>query len=176
MQDRAFPIAGRNPTSTGAAIRVDAVPCDFILVAGANISDLPAILPALRSRIAGNGYEVVLNAVAADSPENRAKMAQFMAQEITKDGRIPPADSTAIGALIEQAKVVARTYDGADGLSLRFRILAGILKLAGDLAATSGSSHITAQHIALAIEQAAPAESQLGRGSDRPMHRPKEII
>ncbi|MBQ7621856.1 MAG: ATP-binding protein, partial [Candidatus Methanomethylophilaceae archaeon] len=36
MQDKVFPITGRNPQSAGASVKVDSVPCDFILVAACN--------------------------------------------------------------------------------------------------------------------------------------------
>jgi len=61
MQDKAYPISGHNPQSSGASVRVDAVPCDFVLFAACNIEDLPAIIPPLRSRIRGYGYEIMLN-------------------------------------------------------------------------------------------------------------------
>jgi ATP-dependent Lon protease len=85
MQDRQFPITGRNASSTGAAVRADAVPCDFILVASCNINDLSQLLPPLRNRIAGNGYELLVNTAMPDTPENRMAIAQFVAQEIRRD-------------------------------------------------------------------------------------------
>ncbi|MEM2142011.1 MAG: ATP-binding protein, partial [Candidatus Thorarchaeota archaeon] len=45
MQDKRYPISGHNPESAGAAVRVDDVPCDFILFASCNPEDLPMILP-----------------------------------------------------------------------------------------------------------------------------------
>ena len=53
MQDKKFPIMGRNPQSAGASVKVEDVPCDFILVAACNIQDLENILSPLRSRIRG---------------------------------------------------------------------------------------------------------------------------
>ena len=71
MQERKYPIIGRNPQSAGASVRVDDVPCDFILVAASNINDLPQVLPPLRSRIVGNGYEVLLDTHMDDNELNR---------------------------------------------------------------------------------------------------------
>ncbi len=68
MQEKRFPISGRNPQSGGASVRVDYVPCDFILVAAANIQDIHQILSPLRSRIAGGGYEVLLETAMPDTP------------------------------------------------------------------------------------------------------------
>ncbi|MFW9923225.1 MAG: ATP-binding protein, partial [Candidatus Thorarchaeota archaeon] len=84
MQERQFPIIGRNPQSSGASVRVDSVPCDFVLVAACNIADLPSILPPLRSRIQGDGYEVLLKTTMPDNEANRLKLVQFIAQEIIR--------------------------------------------------------------------------------------------
>ena len=45
--------------------------------------------PALRSRIRGYGYEVFMNKDMPDTPENRDKLVQFVAQEVKQDGKIP---------------------------------------------------------------------------------------
>jgi predicted ATP-dependent protease len=160
MQEKKFPIVGRNPTSSGAAVRVDGVPCDFILVGAVNFSDLDAILPALRSRIVGNGYEILLNTVMADTPRNRKKMIQFIAQEIRKDGRIPHAHKSAVDKIIYEARRMAKIYDGKEGLTLRLRSLAGILKLAGDIAISEGSELILDSHVESALSKAKSAEQQ----------------
>ncbi len=68
MQERKFPIIGRNPQSAGASVRVDDVPTDFILVAACNIQDLQYILSPLRSRIIGNGYEILMEIAMPDNP------------------------------------------------------------------------------------------------------------
>lgn len=46
---------------------------------------------ALRSRIQGEGYEILMKTTMPDTEENEAKIAQFVAQEIEMDGRIPHA-------------------------------------------------------------------------------------
>ncbi len=161
MQEKKFPITGRNSTSAGATVRVEGVPCDFILVGALNINDLGMLSPALRSRIRGSGYEIVLNTWMPDSNENREKLAQFVAQEIRKDGKVPHASAKAVEAVISEAKKICRRADGRAGLTLRLRSLSGIIKLAGDLAATSGSGLIGPEHISLALKSAKPAEDQL---------------
>ncbi len=160
MQEKKFPIIGRNPTSSGASVRVDDVPCDFIFVGAVNFSDINLILPTLRSRILGNGYEVLLNTYMEDTPENRKKIVRFIAQEINKDKRIPHADKYAIREIIEEARRKAKIYDGKEGLTLRLRGLSGIIKLAGDLAVIEGSEFIESKHVREAIERAKSAEQQ----------------
>ncbi|MBD3260473.1 MAG: AAA domain-containing protein, partial [Candidatus Altiarchaeales archaeon] len=91
MQEKKFPITGRNPHSGGAAVKVEDVPCDFLFVGACNIRDVQHILSPLRSRILGNGYEILLNTTIEDNPKNRKLMARFVAQEIKKDGKIPHA-------------------------------------------------------------------------------------
>ncbi|MCK4319759.1 ATP-binding protein [Candidatus Micrarchaeota archaeon] len=159
MQERRFPITGRNPTSAGAIIKVDKVPCDFILVGAMNMNDLPLLNPALRSRIRGNGYEILVNTHMEDTPENRKKMAQFAAQEILMDGRIPNASYGAVKELIEEGKRIARKLDEKSGITLRLRKLSGILKLAGDLALDEGL--IEQSHIKKAIKESKTIEEQI---------------
>ena len=161
MQEKKFPIMGRNSTSTGAVVRVDSVPCDFILVGAVNINDVHAILPPLRSRIIGSGYEVLLNTVLPDTEENREKMVQFIAQEITKDGRIPHATYDACMRIIEESKLRAKQMDGKDGLTLRLRDLSGIIKMAGDIAIFDGAQLITKEHVERALKRAQSIEEQL---------------
>jgi ATP-dependent Lon protease len=162
MQEKRFPISGRNPQSGGASVRVDSVPCDFILVGAANIQDLGQILPPLRSRIAGSGYEILLDTTMPDTEANRRRLAQFAAQEIAADGRIPPATRAALDALIREARRRAESIDGRrHALTLRLRELGGLLRTAGDLAMTSHSPRIEAEHIASALERARPIEEQI---------------
>ena len=111
MQDKKFPITGRNPQSSGASVKVDNVPCDFVLVAACNMQDLQNILSPLRSRIIGNGYEVLVDTAMPDTSHNRAKYAQFVAQEIAMDGHIPNASIDAVEEIILEGKRRAK----ADG-------------------------------------------------------------
>src|SRR5207245_10913483 len=103
MQEERCPISGRNPQSAGASVKVDNVPCDFIFVGACNIQDLPHILSPLRSRITGAGYEVLVETTMPDTETNRAKLAQFVAQEIAVDKRIPPASRDAVQVVVEDA-------------------------------------------------------------------------
>jgi predicted ATP-dependent protease len=162
MQEKKYPITGRNPQSAGASVRVDAVPCDFILVAASNINDLPSVLPALRSRISGNGYEILLNSFMPDTEANRLKFLQFCAQEIRKDSRIPHASIKAVAQLLSEAKKRAFSLDGQqNAISLRLRELSGALRLAGDLALEEKSKLTEPKHVSLAIAKGRSAEEQL---------------
>lgn len=162
MQEKKFAIVGRNPQSAGASVRVDDVPCDFILVAASNVNDLPHVLPQLRSRIAGNGYEVLLETTMLDNEENTEKLAQFVAQEVRKDGRIPHASFEAFQVLHAEARKKAREFDEAENaLTLRFRELSGIIRLAGDLAKAGDARLIEPEHIKHAIKRARGIEQQL---------------
>jgi len=163
MQDKHFPITGRNASSTGAAVRVDSVPCDFILVASCNINDLSQLLPPLRNRIVGNGYELLVNTTMPDTPENRHALAQFVAQEIRRDGRIPHATPEAVEAIVAEARQRAKSIDNQGGLTLRLRALSGIVKMAGDFAKSEGSALIEKKHVMLAKDAGKPAEEQIAK-------------
>jgi len=137
------------------------VPCDFILVGALNFGDIGTLLPPLRSRILGNGFEILMNTVMEDSPKNVKKIVQFIAQEIVTDGRIPHANSKAIELVINEARKRAKAYDNKEGLTLRLRDLAGIVKLAGDFAVIDESEFIEEKHVVLAIDKAKPIEQQM---------------
>ncbi|MDD5339800.1 MAG: ATP-binding protein [Candidatus ainarchaeum sp.] len=161
MQDKAFPIVGRNPMSSGAAVRVDGVPCDFIFVGATNINDMKHITPPLRSRIRGDGYEVLMNAYMDDVPQNEKKLFQFLAQEITKDGKIPHAEYAAAMLIIDEARNIARRIDNAKGLTLRLRNLTGIIKMAGDVAAMEKKGRIEKKDVVHAIHESRSIEEKL---------------
>ncbi|MCX6695249.1 MAG: AAA family ATPase, partial [Candidatus Altiarchaeota archaeon] len=162
MQERKFPITGRNPQSGGASIKVEDVPCDFLFVGACNIKDVQGILPPLRSRILGNGYEVLLEVTMEDNEVNQAHMAQFVAQEITKDAKIPHATKEALLDVIAEARKRAKVVDDArNSLTLRLRDLGGVVRLAGDLAVEEGAKLIERKHIKEAVNEAKPIEYQL---------------
>jgi len=162
MQEKKFPIVGRNPQSAGAAVKVEDVPCDFLFVGACNIKDLGRILPPLRSRILGNGYELLLDTVMPDTTENRGKLRQFITQEIILDGRIPHADEGGVEEIIEEARRRAKTMDNTrDSLTLRLRGLSGLIKMAGDFAVLENSKLIKRKHILKSINEAKPIEHKL---------------
>jgi ATP-dependent Lon protease len=162
MQEKIFPIAGRNPQSAGASVKVDDVPCDFILVGACNIQDLPHILSPLRSRISGGGYDVLLNVTMADDDLGRARLVQFTAQEIEMDRRIPHASRKALDAIIQEARRRAKAIDKAeDALTLRLRELGGLVRIAGDLAVAAGDELIEPGHVEVARRRARPVEAQI---------------
>lgn len=161
MQDHEFPIAGRNPQSAGASVKVDRVPCDFILVAACNIQDLENILSPLRSRIIGGGYEVLIDTAMPDTPVNRAKYAQFVAQEIQMDGRIPHMRMDAVELIINEGRRRAKADNMPNSLTLRLRELGGLIRAAGDIACLEGAELITKDHIKRALKRARPVEDQI---------------
>jgi ATP-dependent Lon protease len=162
MQEKRFPIAGRNPQSAGASVRVDNVPCDFIFVGACNIQDLHHILSPLRSRINGGGYEVLVETVMPDTDANRAKIAQFVAQEIAMDGRIPHATREAVSMIIDEAKKRAKAIDNSDrSLTLRLRELGGLIRAAGDIAVVEHAKYTEGKHIRDALRRARPVEEQI---------------
>jgi len=161
MQDRKFPIAGRNPQSAGASVKVDNVPCDFILVAACNIQDLENILSPLRSRIIGGGYEVLIDIAMPDNSRNRARYAQFVAQEIHMDGRIPHATMAAVEMIVDEGRTRAKADNHTNSLTLRLRELGGLIRAAGDIAVIENSDVIDVDHIKRAIKRSRPAEEQI---------------
>ncbi len=162
MQDKYFPISGMNPTSSGAMVKVARVPCDFIFVGACNTNDLGDILPPLRSRILGSGYEVLLETTMSKTKQNIEKLAQFFAQEVILDARIPHGTRGAVEELIKEAEKRAYEVDDVrNALTLRLRDLGGVIRLAGDLAKLEGSQFIEPKHIRGAIKNSRSVEQQL---------------
>ncbi|MGY5874803.1 MAG: ATP-binding protein [Candidatus Thorarchaeota archaeon] len=148
MQDRRYPISGHNPHSSGAAVRVDDVPCDFVLIASCNIEDLTTILPPLRSRIRGYGYEIMLSSWVRKSSEIRKQLVRFIAQTIKDDGRIPHFSHDAILEVLDSAERMAFSLDHQkDAFTLRLRELGGLVRIAGDLAVAAGSDNVEMDHV-----------------------------
>ena len=97
-----------------------------------------------------------------DSEKNRASIAQFVAQEITRDGKIPHATIEAVEAIAEEARKRAKEVDNTENaLTLRLRELGGILRLAGDIAVMKESALIEADFVKAACKQGRTVEEQL---------------
>lgn len=158
MQEKKFPITGQSERSSGAMVRTDPVPCDFILVAAGNLDALMGMHPALRSRIEGYGYEIYMNDTIEDTMENRRKFVRFVAQEVVRDGKIPHLDKYAVAEIIKEAK---RRAGRRNHLTLRLRELGGLIRTAGDIAKAEGSEVVRVEHVLKAKRIAKTIEEQL---------------
>jgi ATP-dependent Lon protease len=162
MQDKYFPIVGRNPQSAGSSVKVQDVPCEFIFVGACNIRDIKYILPPLRSRIQGEGYEILMRTTMPDNEENEAKLAQFVAQEIKMDGKIPHASRKAVKLLLDEARRRAKVIDDQrNALTLRLRDLGGVIRMAGDIAIMEKRDVIEERQMLFAIKNAKSIEDQI---------------
>ena len=159
LQERKFPITGQSARSAGAMVRTEPVPCDFVLVAAGNVETIKNMHPALRYRIRGYGYEVYLNETMPDTPENRLKIARFIAQEVKKEqGKIPHFSLEAINIMIEEAR---RRANRKGHLTLHLRGLGGLVRAAGDLAKEKNSPFVLKEHVVEAKILARPLEQQI---------------
>ena len=158
IQEKKFQITGQSERSFGAMVKTEPVPCDFILVSAGNLDALQGMHPALRSRIRGYGYEVYLNSTMDDTDENRKKLIRFVAQEVVKDGKIPHFDKWAVAEIIREAQ---RRAGRKGKLSLRLRELGGLVRVAGDIAASEGAKVVTKEHVIKAKEIARSLEHQV---------------
>ena len=162
MQERAFPITGRNPQSAGASVRVDKVPAEFILVAACNIQDLQYILSPLRSRIVGGGYEMLMEVAMPDTTENRIKYLQFIAQEIISDGKIPHMMLDGAEVIISEGIRRAKEIDHKEkSLTLRLRELGGLVRAAGDIAVSKENRLIQKEDVVEALKMYLPVEEKI---------------
>ena len=168
LQEGKYSITGQSERSAGAMVRTEAVPCKFILVAAGNLETIKHMHPALRSRIRGYGYEIYMKDTMVDNNENRMNIARFIAQEVTKDKKIPHFGKDAVMEIIEEAK---RRANRKGHLTLRLRELGGLIRAAGDLALEKGAKLVTKQHIVNAKKIARTLEQQL---ADKYIERKKE--
>lgn len=158
MQEKKYSITGQSENSSGAMTRTDPVPCDFVLVAAGNYEDLRKVHPALRSRIRGYGYECYMNVDMDDNEANRSKIAQFVAQEVIKDGKIPHFAREAVEEIIFEAR---RRADHKGKLTLKLRDLGGLVRAAGDVAKEKGHPLVSRQDVFEAKLSAKTLENQI---------------
>ncbi len=158
IQEKKYPIRGQSERSAGAMVKTEPVPCDFVLIVAGNLQDIKKMHPALRSRIKGYGYEVYMDEYMDDTPENRMKIARFVAQEVKKDGKIPHFTREAVELIIREARRMA----GKKGkLTLRLRELGGIVRAAGDIAVEKGHKYVLPEDVEEALTIAKPLEDQI---------------
>ncbi len=157
MQEKKYPITGQSEMSSGALVRTDGVPCDFLLVAAGNLPDMQKMHPALRSRIRGYGYEVYMESSMPDTEQNRERIIRFIAQEVKKDKKIPPFSYDACMALVEEAK---RRSGRKNRLTLILRDLGGIIRAAGDIAREKGRKIVAEEDVYDSFKVTKPLEAQ----------------
>ncbi len=157
MQEKRYSITGQSELSSGAIVRTEPVPCDFLLVAAGNLQDIQKMHPALRSRIRGYGYEVYMESTMPDTEANREKIIRFVAQEIKKDGKIPPFSYEACMEIVEEAR---RRAGRKNRLTLILRDLGGLVRAAGDIATERSAKAVTADDVRNAFTLARPIEAQ----------------
>jgi Lon-like ATP-dependent protease len=139
-------------------VQTEPVPCDFVMVAAGNLDAMENMHPALRSRIKGYGYEVYMDDTIEDSPEMRRKYARFVAQEVEKDGRLPPFTDEAMEEIILEAR---RRSGRKAHLSLKFRELGGLVRVAGDIARAEDREATTRDDVLQAKKRSRSIEQQL---------------
>ena len=165
MQEKKMSITGQSERSSGALVKSEPVPCDFILVCAGNLDAIQGMHPALRSRIRGYGYEVYMRNTMPDTDANRYDIARFIAQEVIKDEKIPHFDKYAVGEIIREAQ---RRSGRKGELTLRMRELGGLVRVSGDLAVEKGADLVTLEDVLNAKKTARSLEQQI---ADRQIER-----
>jgi len=168
LQERKFPIVGQSERSAGAMVKTEPVPSDFVLVAAGNVDSVQTMHPALRSRIRGYGYELYVKSTMPDTHENRMKIIRFVAQEVTKDKKIPHFDVAAMTEVVREAQ---RRSGRSGQLTLRLRELGGLVRVAGDIALSEGVPLVRAEQVVKAKRASRSLEQQI---ADRYIERRKE--
>ena len=159
MQEKKYSITGQSEMGSGALVKTEPVPTDFVLVAAGNLPDMQQIHPALRSRIRGAGYEVYVDDSMDDNPENEEKLVQFVAQEVQKDKKIPHFTYEAVKEITEEAR---RFAGRKKKLTLNLRELGGLVRAAGDVAREENKPFVEREHVLKAKKIFKSIEGQLG--------------
>jgi len=168
LQEGEFGILGQSERSSGAMVKSEPVPCDFILVAAGNLDAVSGMHPALRSRIRGYGYEIYMRTTMPDDETNRQKLIRFVAQEVSKDKKIPHFNKGAVSEIIREAQ---RRAGRRGTLTLRLRELGGLVRVAGDIATERNANIVDAKHVLDAKKIARSLEQQV---TDRAVERRKD--
>jgi ATP-dependent Lon protease len=158
IQEGEFGITGQSERSSGAMVQTEPVPTDFIMIAAGNLDAMENMHPALRSRIKGYGYEVYMDDTIEDSPEMRQKYSRFVAQEVENDGRLPSYTRDAVAEVLLEAK---RRSGRKGHLTLEFRNLGGLVRVAGDIARSEDAEQTTREHVLQAKRRSRSIEQQL---------------
>ncbi len=158
LQEGEFCIVGQSERSSGAMVKTEPVPTDFVLVAAGNLDAVSGMHPALRSRVRGYGYEVFVRDTMDDTPSNRAKTVRFIAQEVVKDTKIPHFDKGAVSEILLEAQ---RRSGTSGKLTLRLRELGGLIRTAGDIATEASADMVTVEHVRDAKKIARSLEQQI---------------
>ena len=168
LQEGEFSILGQSERSSGAMVKSEPVPCDFILVAAGNLDAVSGMHPALRSRIRGYGYEIYMRSTMPDTDDNRDKLIRFVAQEVAKDKKIAHFSKNAVAEIIREAQ---RRAGRRGMLTLRLRELGGLVRVAGDIACETSAPIVEAKHVLDAKKIARSLEQQV---TDRAVERRKD--
>jgi len=158
LQEKEFSIVGQSERSAGAMTKTEPVPTDFILVAAGNLDAIEGMHPALRSRIRGYGYEIYMQSTMLDIDANRERLIRFVAQEVSKDEKIPHFSREAVAEIIHEAQ----RRSGRQGrLSLRLRELGGLVRVAGDICVEEQRDLVEAGDVVKAKQIARSLEQQI---------------
>jgi Lon-like ATP-dependent protease len=179
LQEGKFSIVGQSERSSGAMVKSQPVPCEFVLVAAGNLDSIygtrdenglqhGGMHPALRSRIRGYGYETYMKTTMPDTSRNRVKLIRFVAQEVSKDKKIPHFTKKAVAEIIREAQ---RRAGRRGRLTLRLRELGGLVRVAGDIAKEKNLAHVTDQEVRQAKRIARSLEQQI---ADRMVEQSKD--
>jgi len=158
LQEGEFSITGQSERSSGAMVKSEPVPCEFVLVCAGNLDAIRGMHPALRSRIRGYGYEVYMKSTMLDTDDNRTRLIRFVSQEVTNDKKIPHFDRTAVAEILKEAQ---RRAGRRGTLTLRLRELGGLVRVSGDIAREEHVQVVTSKHVLKAKMIAKSLEQQI---------------
>jgi len=157
IQEGEFAITGQSERSSGAMVQTEPVPCDFIMVAAGNLDAMENMHPAPATGSRGTVTRSTWT-IPSRTPRNAAQI-----RPLHRPGgrtRRPPPHFTdeAVEEVILEAK---RRSGRKNHLTLLFRSLGGLVRVAGDIARAEDRDFTTRDDVLQAKARSRSIEQQL---------------
>jgi predicted ATP-dependent protease len=160
LQDREAYIQGGVNSGTMSSVQsLNKLPANFRLIMAGNLETVGKIHIALRSRIKGYGYEIVMNNSMAITEENTLSLLQFIKREI-KSGNHLDCTKGALIKLLYQSVLQSR-IEGE--FSLELRNFLGYIRTASDYAKSQNKTIFDEFDLTNVINVLPPLETQIAK-------------
>ena len=143
--------------SSGALVKTEPVPCDFLLVAAGNMQDIQHMHPALRSRIRGYGYEVYMESTMEDNKLD-TRLLEVRRSGDPEGRQDAPIRRGRRGRDNRGGEEEVREEEEDDAV---FRDLGGLVRAAGDIAVEKKEGIVSKDDVIAAKTLAASIEGQV---------------
>lgn len=135
----------RGHESSWSVVESQPVPCDVLLVLGADADPSAQLDPAFAAWLERHADRVAVPDELADSPRSRRQLAQFMATVVRTSDGVPHLARSAVEFLCDDA---AKRASAPGRLALDAACLRTRIEQAGARARSEGSTFVQVEHVA----------------------------